>query len=324
MSVRKRTKAEKAKVDRDRTHLSSSEVSEVLRTITEKMTCEEVIYTLRQLEEFWRKEIPGSTSTQLLWILLSKLQYIHKVKIEFPSQYLAANLSDISDRLNVSTRDAEKRLKEKGFILCNSEFGKIGMKLASDELLEVKPDAFKSPTKTSLDNCKHILTQTLEELTKALEKATPQKEAIDVTPQVQIRFNVLQSCLKALGAHFSVIHFNPLKDPTLTLGKENNFDTKFDFKTRHHQHVIQVAPLTLHHRSLEQALFQIIATPILKKVAQDSADYTYTLTDLSVELARMFLTSKQLRDQYADLRAVWELSWHPDDIVEQLKAVSTQ
>ena len=174
MTIWKRTKATKSKVDRDRTHLSFQEVHNVISAITDNMPLEEVIHTLWRFKPYWDKNASSSATTHLVSVLRSKLEYTYKVKVEFPPEYLAANLSDVSERLKMSSWDAMQFLEKKGFTLCGGDFAKIGMRLASDTLLEVNPGAFQSDEEV-------LASKSSNEITITTEK-TKKDQKVEVTP----------------------------------------------------------------------------------------------------------------------------------------------
>ncbi|MBY0405274.1 MAG: hypothetical protein K2X66_15350, partial [Cyanobacteria bacterium] len=313
ITIWKRTKAEKSKIDRDRTHLSSSEVSDVLSAICKKMLADEVVHTIQVLEPYLGENYD---SMPLLYTLRDALQYTHRAKMEFPPKFLADNLSSISDRLKRSSYKESEFLKKKGYILCRSDFGNIGMTLASDVLQEEKPDAFKSAVEKDQDE---------EKLVKG-EYAKKSSPKIELSPGEKVRFHALSSCLKALGSHFSGgSKLYQFRDATLVLGEKNQHDSEYNFQTHNSQSVFTVDQNTLRGGFLEKALFQLMTTAILKHdTYHSSSTYTYTLTDLSIALAKAFVTSPELRECFNDCRALWELSGRPEVMNQISQAALSQ
>lgn len=304
LTIWKRTKSEKAKVDRDRTHLSESEVETVLRAIIDKMPAQEVVHTLWALEPYWKRNTPGSLKRTMTDRLTLRLKNEHKAKMVFPPKYLAGNLSSISQDLKGYTYKEEEWLAKKGFIVCSEEFGSIGMRLASDVLAEIKPAAFKPKEEEKV------------EATVVDEAEDAAKNQISLSPEATLRFHVLSACLesilKNLSAHFSS---GEIKKAKLMLGKHQEFRMEHNFKTYEFDYIFQISPEMLENKSLEQTLLQIIQPSLEDRCysTTNPARLTYKLTELSMELARMFLASQSMRSSYGDLKAVWDLSWHPAD-----------
>jgi hypothetical protein len=302
MTVWSLSKSENASIDRDRTHLDRHQVNQVISNIIDEMSVNDTIYMLRSLKEFWGEKTNNSSKTQIVRNLLSRLLYNYKVKIDFPNKYIANNLLAISREINCSISDAQKILAEDNYILCESDFGKIGMTLASDVLKEISPLSFKEAEQSIAKQIK-INPANLKQISEILSPKISQAQ--------QVRFHLLENSFRLIANNIPELN---IKELTLLLSDRNNCDTKHNFLDGSKNTKLEIKPEILDLPNLETAIYALIEARLLENDVGkiNTATYTYELTDFSIALTRAFMSSENLQASYLEMKILWQLSQNED------------
>lgn len=118
------------KQDRDRGVINEYKlVDQLLKPMFRKLSTEDVSKIFWSLEEIWipPSQFSSGIKTRVISTLVDELSS-REITFVFGDEYLC------NDRYDYKTEDYAKSLKDRGYKICGSEFGKIGMKAVAAEL----------------------------------------------------------------------------------------------------------------------------------------------------------------------------------------------
>ena len=277
--LKEKPSAKAIDVSRDRTSLHTSDLQNIADWIMRdsRISYEDKFKILKTLEKYWEKTESSFKKPmdkfieRFILILRIKFKYSDPMKIKFPDKYIAySNASD----------DVVRDLQSKGYIICKEDFADLGMPTIHDVMCAGRQHDVVMPNE--IEKKKIMI------LREAISKLSPSLKEKHFTP-------------KELDTHIYMFDKTSPKERKLYSDCDaeaiiDNGVSKGFWIDKYYLNKIGFS------EALETALHELSH----KVGGDESAEFSYKLTDVNATAIRQMLEDPKVRAEITTLQKLWE------------------